>query len=183
MGVKGVLAWRIKAEKLNAIITTSLINSVVTNFLNRYGDPAVVNRELKNIGKDMGEFMFTRYVQASQKTVKGINDLADPKAAYNLAWKFFCGKTFDKTEFKKEGNDVYVTYSIKDCPICKDLISPSPQLFMCNENAGIMEWVGEQRLEDFQADSVTCDEVLCRARGDPVCQFVIHFHLKEPEFF
>lgn len=183
MGIKGTLAWRLKAEKLNAFIVTSLIQSIVSYMLKQHGDPAVVNEELKKLGRDMGEFIYTRYLAATRRPAKSIEELADPKSAYNLGFKFFTGTAFDKTEFKREGNDVYITYSIANCPLCKDLVSPSPQLFMCNELAGILEWIEEQRLEDWNAESVTCDETLCRARGDPVCQFVFHFRLREPEFF
>ncbi|MFB0563550.1 MAG: hypothetical protein ACETWM_20305 [Candidatus Lokiarchaeia archaeon] len=183
MGVKGVLAWRIKAEKINALLIRSLGQAIVSYLLKIHGDPAVANRELKNIGRAMGEFIFTRYLAATQKPAKNLKELADPKSAYNLGFKFFTGTTFDKTEYKREGNDVYITYTIEDCPLCKDLVSPSPQLFMCNQNAGIFEWIEENRLQDWNAESVTCNEVLCRARGDPVCQFVYHFRLKETEFF
>ncbi len=183
MGVKGVLAWRIKAEKINALIIRSIMQSLTSYLLKMHGDPAVVNQEIKKIGRDMGEFIFTRYLAATQRPAKSLKELADPKSAYNLGFKFFTGTTFDKTEYKREGNDVYITYTIEDCPLCKDLVSPSPQLFMCNNLAGIFEWIEENRLEDWNAESVTCNEVLCRARGDPVCRFVYHFRLKEPEFF
>jgi predicted hydrocarbon binding protein len=183
MGVKGVLAWRIKAEKINILVYRSLVQALISYLTKIHGDMAIVNQELKKIGRDMGEFIYTRYLAATQRPAKSLEELADPKSAYNLGFKFFTGTTFDKTEFKKEGSDVYITYSIADCPLCKDLVSPSPQLFMCNTLSGIMEWIEEHRLADWGADSVTCNEVLCRSRGDPVCQFVYHFHLKKPELF
>ncbi|MEM2134326.1 MAG: hypothetical protein QXG44_05720 [Candidatus Jordarchaeaceae archaeon] len=183
MGVKGVLAWRIKAEKINALIVRSQTQATINYLLKMHKDAAVANQQLKNIGRDMGEFIYTRYLAATQKPARKLEELADPKAAYNLGFKFFTGSAFDKTEFKKEGKDVYITYSIADCPLCRDIVSPSPQIFMCNMVAGIMEWIEEHRLQDWNAESVTCDEVLCRTRGDPVCQFVYHFRLKEPELY
>ncbi|WXG42035.1 MAG: hypothetical protein WED07_14950 [Candidatus Freyarchaeum deiterrae] len=183
MGVKGTLAWRIKAEKMNSFIARSETHSVVSYLMQQYKDPARVNQEWKKIGKSMGEFIFTRYLAATQQPAKKLEELANTKSAYNLGFKFFFGVTYDKTEFRRDGRDVYITYSIADCPICKDLVSPSPQIFMCNTNAGVTEWIEEQRKEDWNAESVTVDETLCRARGDPVCQFVMHFRLKEVEFF
>lgn len=183
MGVKGVLAWRLKAEKTNAFIPRSLQHSLINYLMKIYNDPLRVNQEIKQIGRSMGEFIFTRYLAATQQPAKSLKDLANPKSTYNLGFKFFFGVTFDKTEYRREGNDVYITYTISDCPVCRDLVSPSPQVFMCSTVAGVFEWIEEQRLQDWNAESVTCDEVLCRARGDPVCQFVYHFHLKEQEFF
>lgn len=183
MGVKGVLAWRIKAEKTNALLIRSLEHSMVNYLMKLYNDPIKVNQEFKSIGRSMGEFIYTRYLAATQQPAKSLKELANPKSAYNLGFKFFTGVTFDKTEYRQDGRDVYITYTIADCPLCKDIVSPSPQVFMCNLNSGIMEWIEEHRLEDWNAESVTCDEVLCRARGDPVCQFIMHFRLKEQEFF
>jgi predicted hydrocarbon binding protein len=183
LGVKGVLAWRIKAEKTNSFIPRSLTHSITSYLMELYKDPARVNQELKKIGRGMGEFIFTRYLAATQQPAKKLEELANTKSAYNLGFKFFFGVTFDKTEFKRDGRDVYITYTIADCPLCKDLVSPSPQVFMCNTLPGVFEWIEEQRLNDWNAESVTCTEVLCRARGDPVCQFVYHFRLKEVEFF
>jgi predicted hydrocarbon binding protein len=183
LGVKGVLAWRVKAEKMNAFVSRALTHSIVSHLMQQYNDPAKVNQAIKNLGRNMGEFIYTRYLAATQAPAKKLEELANPRSAYNLGFKFFFGVTFDKTEFKKDGKDVYITYTIADCPACKDLISPSPQVFLCNNVAGIFEWIEENRLQDWHAESVTCDETLCRARGDPVCQWQYHFRLKEPELF
>ncbi|WXG41887.1 MAG: V4R domain-containing protein [Candidatus Freyarchaeum deiterrae] len=183
MGVKGTLAWRIKAEKINVMIVRAVLIAVAAKLIKIYGDPAVANQEGKNIGRSMGEFIFTQYLSGTQKPAKSIEELADPKSAYNLGFKFFTGVTFDKIELKKNVNDVYITYTIADCPLCRGLVSPSPQVFLCNVMAGIFEWIEEQRLNEWNAESIKCDEVKCRARGDPVCQFVFHFRLKEQEFF
>ncbi|MEM3587558.1 MAG: hypothetical protein QXO71_09580 [Candidatus Jordarchaeaceae archaeon] len=183
MGVKGALAWRLKAEKINAIISRSLAHSMISYLMKLYNDPVKVNQEFKKIGKTMGEFIYTRYLSATKQPARSLEELASPKSAYNLGFKFYTGVPYDKTEYKREGRDVYITYTIADCPLCRDMVSPAPQVFMCNTNAGIMEWIEEHRLADWNAESVTCDEVLCRARGDPVCQFVMHFRLKEEQFF
>ncbi|MEM2146506.1 MAG: hypothetical protein QW279_14185 [Candidatus Jordarchaeaceae archaeon] len=183
MGVKGALAWRLKAEKTNAYISRSLQHSIINYLLKLYNDPVRVNQEIKQLGKSMGEFIFTRYLAATQQPARSLKELASPKSAYNLGFKFFFGVTFDKTEYKREGNDVYITYTIADCPVCRDLVSPAPQVFMCNTVAGVFEWIEEHRLQDWNAESVTCNEELCRARGDPICKFVYHFRLKEQEFF
>jgi len=183
LGVKGALAWRIKAEKMNSFFSRALVQSTISHLMRKYNDPAKVNQAFKNIGINMGEFIYTRYLVATQQPAKSLEELANTKSAYNLGFKFFFGVAFDKTEFKRDGKDVYITYRIADCPVCKDLISPSPQVFLCNNIAGIFEWIERNRLHDWNAESVTCDETLCRARGDPVCQFVFHFRLKEQEFF
>ncbi|WXG42036.1 MAG: hypothetical protein WED07_14955 [Candidatus Freyarchaeum deiterrae] len=183
MGVKGSLAWRMKVEKLNAGISIALVHSFVSYLMKLYpNDPVKVNAELKKIGKGMGEFIYVHYLATSKKPAKSLEELADPKSAYNLGFKIFTGVTYDKTEFKRDGRDVYINYQVADCPLCKDLVSPSPAIFMCQTNAGINEWIEEHRLADWNAESVTMDETLCRARGDPVCQFTFHFKLKEVEF-
>ena len=57
MGVKGSLAWRIKAEKTNSFINRSQAHATINYLMQQYKDPARVNQEWKKIGKGMGEFI------------------------------------------------------------------------------------------------------------------------------
>ncbi|MHA1582242.1 MAG: hypothetical protein ACTSYM_07110 [Candidatus Baldrarchaeia archaeon] len=175
MSVKGKIAWRFMAEKIHAGTFKGLVQAIVAHSLEEYGDPVKVNALLKKLGRLSGEYIYTTYLAATKRPAKNLRDLIP---TYNLGFKYFTGKEFDEIIFEERDKDVYITYRISDCPLCKGLHSPYPAIFMCNVLAGILEWIEEQRLEDWNAESVTCDETKYRARGDPYCGVQFHFKLK-----
>lgn len=175
MGLKGKIAWRFIAEKIHVGAYKGVIQAMVAHFFEEYGDPRRVNEMLKKIGRGAGEYIYTTYLAATKRPAKNLKDLVP---TYNLGFKFFTGKEFDEIKFEEKGKDVSITYKVRECPLCKGLMSPHPDIYMCNVLAGIFEWIEEQRLEDWNAESVTCNETKCRARGDPHCEFQYHFKLK-----
>ncbi len=175
MGIKGKIAWRFMAEKIHAGAYKGLVQAIIAHFLEEYGDPVKANALLKKLGRATGEYIYTTYLAATKRPAKNLRDLVP---TYNLGFKYFTGKEFDEITFEEKGKDVFITYRVRECPLCKGLHSPHPEIFMCNVVAGIFEWIEEQRLEDWNAESVTCNETKCRARGDPYCEFQYHFKLK-----
>jgi len=174
LGIKGVLAWRFVAKKINADFVRHFLRCIIEYLGQKYSDPNDIYRELKKIYKYTGELIYIRYLQATKRPAESLRDLVP---TYNLGFKFFTGKPFDKIEYKEEGKDVYITYRIRDCPFCRGMEVPIKVPF-CLFFAGVLEWIEEQRLEDWNAESITCDEVKCKMLGDDVCEYRAHIKLK-----
>ncbi|MHA1594055.1 MAG: hypothetical protein ACTSXJ_00415 [Candidatus Baldrarchaeia archaeon] len=174
MGIKGAIAWRFLAKKMNAMEIRYSLLGIVEYLIQTYKEPEKVYSELKKIFKRAGEIVYLKYLQATRRFARSIEDLIP---TYNLGFKLFTGRSFDDIRMEREGKDIYITYTIYDCPICKGLSVPIP-VPICVFFASVFEWIEEQRLQDWNAEFVKCDETKCRVKGDECCEFRAHIRLR-----
>ncbi|OYT27726.1 MAG: hypothetical protein B6U95_05675 [Thermofilum sp. ex4484_82] len=178
MGIRGFIAWKFIAKKTRRILFQSLVASTIEYLENLGKKPSEIYKDLKEIGKKMGMWIYSEYLSKAGSASKSIWDHG---ANFNLGFKFFTGKTFDNIYYNisENGKDVKIHYIIKDNPICKGIKPPAPEIKPSAIVAGVFEWIEENRKEDWNATSVTCDEVKCIASGDEFCEIVFHFKLNE----
>ena len=179
MGIKGVIAWRFFAEKINLIAVKALLHALVGKLIEEKGMENVYG-ELKEIGKRMGMWIYLHYLEKARFVAKSIKD--DWKED-NLGWKFFTGKEFQTIiyEIRDGGKTVVIKCRSTDNPICKGLESPDPRIKFSAIAAGIFEWASQQREADYGAINVIVDETKCLAAGDEYCEFTFIWEFPEDQ--
>jgi len=177
MGFKGWIAWRFIAEKINVIALRAMVASIVALQLSSGRTPKEIMQYLKELGRLMGEWIYRHYLEIG----KASSTVADWGKDFNLGFKFFTGKEFDDIwyEVSSDGKHVELHMRIYDNPASRGLQAPSREVKIDSWVAGIFEWIEQMRMEEWDAEELTVDEIKCRAAGDSYCEFVFKVRLKD----
>lgn len=177
MGIKGAIAWRFLAEKLNAIAVKALLHVLIGKIIEEKGVENTYS-ELKELGKRMAMWIYLHYLERARFVA---NRVIDDWKEDNLGWKFFTGKEFDEViyEIRDRGKTVILRLRSRNNPICKDMTSPDPRVKFSAMVAGIFEWASQQRKDEYGAIDVKVDETKCLATGDEYCEFTFIWRFPE----
>jgi|GEM_PF-1585531 len=177
MGVKGWIAWRFVAEKINVVTLRAMVAGIIALQLSSGKTPKEIAQYLKDLGRLMGEWIYRHYLEIGKASLT----IADWGKDFNLGFKFFTGKEFDDIwyEVSDDGKYVELHMRIYNNPTSKGLQSPSREIKIDSWVAGIFEWIEQMRMEEWGAEELTVDEIKCRAAGDPYCEFVFKVRLRD----
>lgn len=174
MGIKGALAWRLAMEKIGVYPFWGTLAALISRLMREYeGDIERVNEEMRRIGYEVGEFIYTKFlVQFKDKP------LPERKAFenYNLGFKFFLGKEFDEKIRKIEGDRGVWIFRSRNCPICKGL-TVIKGLHACELFSGVIQYVEDMEGDENDRRDVVVRETKCMAGGDEYCEWIVTFKL------
>jgi len=161
---------------LSEILLRGILLTTTLRMLNELRDPKSVTEALHQLGREMGEIALVAYL----RSVKGAdNDLGTFLSKSIPSWfKTIMGRGLDNVRISESGKTIIARYSISDCRLCSGIISPSPDLFICEVVAGALEWIADQRSGELGFEAPSCHETACRARGDGFCEFTLSLKTK-----
>ena len=169
-------------KKVNIVLLKSYLIGVTTYLLENNVPPAQVNELLKKFGREAGRYLLI--LEKSDETIIPKNiikpSFLDQKTyirtTLNLITNYLFGKSFDNISdtLEKENNHLEFRMVLLDNPLCKDLISPLPEVKFSSILAGIIEEIIRDKIG---SKNVFCDETRCISTGDSLCEFVLKIKL------
>ena len=157
-----------RGKKVNAVAFRAALMALVQRLLKEAGgNPELAEEMLKESGRGVAQYVYAAYAVEGKSLPPSCDKLPDAIARF-LRW--LLGRSPDAVDARREGNRLTVSFRFSECPVCGN--PPfSPGVKLGAFFAGLLEWMMEQKLDEWAAERVSCGEVSCLAKGGEACEW------------
>ena len=168
------IAWW-RSKKISEIMGRLTYQAYIVHLMRECSDPKDIEKELWNMGYDIGIKLYNEFFSRKYKLPEKISDM---EKYGKPVWKIFLGEWPDKIIYKKD-EDTLIAH-VYDSFFCRDLILPEDFKFhACEIVGGIFSsalslWLQKKNLPyTFEAH-----ETKCRMCDDEFCEVQLIFTKK-----
>ncbi|MHA1595903.1 MAG: V4R domain-containing protein [Candidatus Baldrarchaeia archaeon] len=163
------MSWR-KVDKINVYGYTAALQAFVTYLMGSGLAAEEVVSTLKEFGRKIADALYDEFMSHVKVAPHTVTDL---ERMLNDFLNFIVGQIFDDISSERSDQRIVVRCRLRECKLCLDLESPSPDIPMCTMFAGAVERICEKIAKNLGMSRAKCDEVKCRAAGGDACEFVL----------